>query len=174
MPPSYDPALNVLYIGTSVTSPAPKFLLGGVDKQHLYHNSTLAIDATRASSGGITSTWSITGTSIIPLSVCWLIPRWLRPERGHVDNPRIVSGERRAVITGIPGKTGIIYTLDRKTGEFLWARATNFQNVVRSIDGATGAAVVNPDALFTRPTTSVSSAPRPTEGKTGRRARTAL
>ena len=33
------------HIGTSVTSPAPKFLLGGSDLKHLYHNSTLALDA---------------------------------------------------------------------------------------------------------------------------------
>ncbi len=41
---SRDP--NLVYIGTSVTSPAPKFALDGNDKQYLYHNSTLAIDAT--------------------------------------------------------------------------------------------------------------------------------
>ena len=45
MVPSYDPALNLVYIGTSVTSPAPKLFLGGIDKKHLYHNSTLALDA---------------------------------------------------------------------------------------------------------------------------------
>ena len=45
MVPSYDPALNLVYVGTSVTSPAPKFLLGGAENQHLYHNSTLALDA---------------------------------------------------------------------------------------------------------------------------------
>ena len=45
MVPSYDPELNLIYIGTSVTSPAPKFMLGGNDKQHLYHNSTLALNA---------------------------------------------------------------------------------------------------------------------------------
>ena len=44
MAPSYDPALNLVYVGTSVTSPAPKFMLGGVENQHLYHNSTLALD----------------------------------------------------------------------------------------------------------------------------------
>ncbi len=44
MAPSYDPALGLVYIGTSVTSPAPKFLLGGVENKHLYHNSTLALD----------------------------------------------------------------------------------------------------------------------------------
>ena len=45
MVPSFDPALNLIYIGTSVTSPAPKFMLGGIDNKHLYHNSTLALDA---------------------------------------------------------------------------------------------------------------------------------
>jgi alcohol dehydrogenase (cytochrome c) len=45
MVPSYDPVLNLVIVGTSVTIPAPKFLLGGNDKEHLYHNSTLAIDA---------------------------------------------------------------------------------------------------------------------------------
>ena len=44
MPPSYDPELRLIYQGTSVTSPAPKFMLGGVDNEHLYHNSTLALD----------------------------------------------------------------------------------------------------------------------------------
>ena len=47
------------------------------------------------------------------------------------------------MITGIPGKTGIVYTLDRETGEFLWARPTVFQNVVSDIDGATGKVTVN-------------------------------
>ena len=45
MVPSFDPALNLVYIGTSVTSPAPKFLIGGIENTHLYHNSTLALDA---------------------------------------------------------------------------------------------------------------------------------
>ena len=44
MAPSLDPALNLLYIRTSVRSPAPKFMLGGADLTHLYHHSTLALD----------------------------------------------------------------------------------------------------------------------------------
>ena len=44
MAPSYDPELELLILGTSVTSPAPKFLLGGHEKRHLYHNSTLALE----------------------------------------------------------------------------------------------------------------------------------
>ena len=74
------------------------------------------------------------------------------PDRTEVAwiNPRLKPGERRKVITGIPGKTGIVYTLDRQTGEFLWARPTNFQNVVSRIDGATGVVTVNPESLFTK------------------------
>jgi alcohol dehydrogenase (cytochrome c) len=64
-------------------------------------------------------------------------------------NPRIKPGEERKVVTGIPGKTGIVYTIDRRTGEFLWARPTVMQNVITKIDGATGKAHVNPETLFT-------------------------
>ena len=63
-------------------------------------------------------------------------------------SPDIRAGQSYKVITGIPGKTGIIYTLDRRTGKFLWARPTFFQNVVESIDGRTGAVKVAPSALF--------------------------
>jgi alcohol dehydrogenase (cytochrome c) len=59
-------------------------------------------------------------------------------------------GERRKVLSGIPGKTGIIYTLDRATGEFLWARPTVSQNVVKAIDPATGGVIINED-LMARP-----------------------
>jgi alcohol dehydrogenase (cytochrome c) len=64
-------------------------------------------------------------------------------------NPRLRVGERRRVMTGIPGKTGIAYTLDRETGEFLWARPTVEQNVIADIDGATGTVTVNPEMIFT-------------------------
>jgi alcohol dehydrogenase (cytochrome c) len=150
MPPSYDPELNLVYFGTSVTIPAPKFALGGNDNQHLYHNSTLALDA---------------NTGKIVWHYQHLIDHWdldhpferllvetaVSPDASEVPwiNPRVKPGERRKVITGIPGKTGLVYTLDRRTGEFLWARPTVMQNVVSRIDGTTGKATVNPQALFT-------------------------
>ena len=40
--------------------------------------------------------------------------------------------------------------LDRKTGEFLWARPTVFQNVISNIDGNTGAVTVNGEVTFSR------------------------
>jgi alcohol dehydrogenase (cytochrome c) len=75
------------------------------------------------------------------------------------------SGERRAVLTGIPGKTGLIYTLDRATGEFLWARPTITQNVVASIDDATGRAEIAADTLFTAKGQTVFVCPSSNGGK---------
>ena len=66
MAPSYDPELNLLYVGTSVTSPAPKFLLGGADNRHLYHNSTLALDgATGAVSENSEVVFSAEGQEVL-------------------------------------------------------------------------------------------------------------
>ena len=54
------------------------------------------------------------------------------PDADSVDwiNPNIVSNESRKLITGVPGKTGIVWTLDAATGEFLWAKETSYQNVI--------------------------------------------
>ena len=95
MVPSYDPALDLVYLGTSVTSPAPKFMLGGVDNQHLYHNATL----------------------------------------------------------------------DRATGEFLWATPTVLQNVISGIDGVTGAVTENAEVTFTAVGQQVFACPTWNGGK---------
>ena len=148
MPPSHDPELNLLFIGTSVTS--PKFMLAGNDYDYLYRNSTLALDG---DTGEIVwyyqhnvDHWDLdhpferllveTAVTPDPAAVSWI-------------NPALRPGETRKVVTGVPGKTGIVYTLDRETGEVLWATPTVVQNVVENIDGATGAVAVNPEMLFT-------------------------
>ncbi|MEQ1758800.1 MAG: PQQ-binding-like beta-propeller repeat protein [Vicinamibacterales bacterium] len=151
MVPSYDPELNLIFIGTSVTSPAPKYLLGGNNNTHLYHNCTLAIDPDTGKVvwyyQHLVDHWDLdhpferliveTAVSPNPAAVRWI-------------NPRLRAGERRKVITGVPGKTGVVYTLDAKTGEFLWATPTILQTVISSIDGATGKVSVNPEMLFTK------------------------
>jgi alcohol dehydrogenase (cytochrome c) len=150
MVPSYDPELNQLYIGTSVTSPAPKFMLAGNDKTYLYHNSTLALDADTGKIvwyfQHVVDNWDLDH----PFERM-IVDAPLAPDSSAVQwiNPRVRPGEVRRVITGIPGKTGIVYTLDRKTGQFLWARETTRQNVVASINTESGAATVNPNTLFT-------------------------
>jgi alcohol dehydrogenase (cytochrome c) len=152
MVPSYDPELRRLYVGTSVTAPAPKFRLAGNDEQYLYHNSTLALDIDTGRIvwyfQHVVDHWDLdhpferllvdTETAPDPAAVKWI-------------NPRVRPGELRKVITGIPGKTGIVYTIDRDTGQFLWARETVQQNVIADINVESGAATVNPEKLFTAP-----------------------
>ena len=166
MVPSYDPELNLIYIGTSVTSPAPKFLLGGVDNKHLYHNSTLALDADTGEIvwyyQHLNDHWDLdhpferllvdTVVAPDPSAVSWI-------------NPRLQPGEMRKVITGIPGKTGVVYTLDRETGEFLWATPTITQNVISDIDGATGVVTESSEVVFSAEGQEVLACPHASGGK---------
>jgi alcohol dehydrogenase (cytochrome c) len=150
MVPSYDPQLELLYVGTSVTSPAPKFFLGGVNNKHLFHNSTLALDV---ESGEIkwyyqhlNDHWDLDHPFERLLVDTVVAPD---PESVRWINPDLEPGEKRKVMTGIPGKTGLVYTLDRETGEFLWATPTIHQNVITHIDGKTGAVTENQEVVFT-------------------------
>lgn len=166
MVPSYDPALNLIYMGTSVTSPAPKFMLGGTDKKHLYHNSTLALNGDTGEIvwyyQHLVDHWDLdhpyerylvdTAVTPDPASVSWI-------------NPRLQPGEQRKVVTGIPGKTGVVYTLDRETGEFLWANPTVTQNVISDIDGATGEVSTNSEVVFTSVGQTVMACPSLSGGK---------
>ena len=166
MAPSYDPELNLVYVGTSVTSPAPKFLLGGADNRHLYHNSTLALDgdtgAIRWYYQHLNDHWDLdhpferllvdTAVAPDPSAVSWI-------------NPNLRPGEMRRVVTGIPGKTGVVYTLDRATGEFLWATPTITQNVISGIDGATGAVSENSEVVFSAEGQEVLTCPSYFGGK---------
>jgi PQQ-dependent dehydrogenase (methanol/ethanol family) len=165
MVPSYDPELNLIYVGTSVSSPAPKFLLGGVNNKHLYHNSTLAIDADTGKIvwhyQHVVDHWDLDH----PFERL-LVDTVVAPNAAEVRwiNPNVKPGERRKVITGVPGKTGLVYTLDRQTGEFLWARPTVLQTVISNIDGD-GTVTVNPETLFQKPGDSAFICPNTNGGK---------
>ncbi len=98
-----------VYIGTSLTSPAPKFMLGGITNKHLYHNSTLALDADTGEImwyyQHLNDHWDLdhpferllVDTAVTPdaTAVHWI-------------NPRLQPGEMRKVITGCP----ISYAVD--------------------------------------------------------------
>jgi alcohol dehydrogenase (cytochrome c) len=56
-------------------------------------------------------------------------------------------GKPRKTLTGVPCKTGIAWSFDAATGEFLWARATNEQNIVAKIDPK-GLVTVNEDVVL--------------------------
>ena len=89
-----------------------------------------------------------------------------------MDQSQDEAGRATQGVTGIPGKTGVVYTLDRQTGEFLWARPTIMQNVIKGIDGATGVVTVNPEAMFSRLGETKMICPARRAARTGRQART--
>ena len=146
---SYDPQLDLIYWGTSVPAPSPEVLRGSGAGSLLYSNSTLAL---RADTGELAwyfqhlprDNWDLDH----PFERI-LVDLEMEPdeEAAWSINPALERGERRRVMTGFPGKTAILWTLDRETGEFLWARETVFQNVITHIDAHTGTVTVNEEVI---------------------------
>lgn len=162
---SYDPELKLIYMGTSVSAPAPKISLAGPDHDYLYHNSTLALDVT---TGRIVwhyqhmvDHWDLDHTF-----ARMLVDQEVAPDPAAVAwmAPDIEPGRVYRTLTGIPGKPGIVTTLDRETGRFLWARPTVRQTVIESIDGATGRARLNPATVPLAYGTEHEVCPGPTGG----------
>ena len=137
---SYDPTLNLVYWGTGPPAPLPETLRGAGKADLLFTNSTLALNPDTGTMEWYfqhlpRDNWDLdhvferiiveTEVSPDPEAVPWISPN-LRP------------GEPRKVITGVPGKTGLIWTLDAATGEFLWARPTVYQNIMTGLDLETG------------------------------------
>ena len=150
MPASYDADLDLIYIGIAVPIPWGTIQRDTQGGDVLYTNSTLAIDAKTGEiewyfqhiPGG---NWDqdhpyerlIVETDVIPdpESVSWINPD--------------ISNERRKVITGVPGKPGIVWTLDAATGDFLWAKETNYQNVIVGVDIPNRKGITNPELDIT-------------------------
>jgi PQQ-dependent dehydrogenase (methanol/ethanol family) len=148
-PGSYDPELKLLYWGTSIPAPANELIRGTVGADMLFTNSTLALDPHSGKTVWYFQHLPRDNWDLDHVYERILVDSDVRPDGKHVwvANPRARSGARRKLLTGIPGKTGIVWTLDRATGEFLWARETVQQNVVRAIDPATGKVTVNEDVI---------------------------
>ena len=47
---------------------------------------------------------------------------------------RGVSGKSRRTLTGVPCKLGVMWSFDAAKGDFLWAKSTIYQNLVKGID----------------------------------------
>ena len=142
---SYDPLLDLVYWGTGPPAPLPETLRGAGKADLLFTNSTLALDP---DTGAMTwyfqhlprDNWDLdhvfermiveTEVSPNPAEVPWI-------------SPDVRQGERRKVITGVPGKTGLIWTLDAATGKFLWARPTVYQNIMTGLNPETGRPIID-------------------------------
>jgi len=143
--PAYDPELRLLYWGTSVPAPSLEVLRGTQGLDVLFSNATLALDVGTGRRRWHYQHLPRDNWDLDHVYERMLVDIEVRPDPASVRwiNPALRPGERRSVVTGIPGKTGIVYTLDRSTGEFLWARETLYQNVVRDIDVRTGRVIIN-------------------------------
>jgi alcohol dehydrogenase (cytochrome c) len=126
---SYDPELNLVFEGTGGPIPHSEIARGTGDGALLYTDSTLALDVD-------------TG------KIVWyrqFLPRdnW---NLDHVFEQVLVdinvgNQMRKALVT--IGKPGIIWALDRRTGDLLWTRETTYQNVVKQIDPVSGKVTIN-------------------------------
>ena len=137
----YDPDQNLVFMGVGQPYPwnaeigglSPKSPDPNVTNDALYTDSTLAIDP---NTGELKWYHQYLKNDTLDLDYVY--------ERLLVDLP--VNGEeRKQVVT--TGKLGIIESLDRTTGDWLWARETVPQNVVASIDPVTGAKTINQEAM---------------------------
>jgi alcohol dehydrogenase (cytochrome c) len=127
---SYDPELGLVYWTTASAYPYPELHKGTGSGSLLYSNSILALDAD-------------TG------AIRWFFQMQPRDnfDMDHQDNPILadveIGGQLRKAIF-LLGKPGILWALDRESGEYLWhQQLVAFQNLYQGIDSATGAITMN-------------------------------
>lgn len=146
---SYDPETNLVYWGTSVPSPHPEIVRGSGNAKLLYSNSTIALDPDTGRLAWYYQNFPRDNWDLDHPFERMLVDVPLNPDRKEVwrINPDAKRGELRKVLTGVPGKTGMIWTLDRATGQFLWATPTVFQNVIADIDPRTGEVTLDERAI---------------------------
>src|SRR5688572_390389 len=125
---SYDPVLNLTYWGTAQAKPWMT-LTRGTEDDALFTSTTLAIDVTTGKKA-----WHFQHAPAEALDLDVVFERVL------VD-----SGGKNLVLT--IGKDGILWKLDRKTGQYLGHKETVFQNVWEGFDPKSGRPKYRSDIL---------------------------
>jgi len=121
IPGSYDPELDLFFIGTAQAKPWVAASRGmSTDQDALYTNSTLALNPT---TGQVEWYFQHVPAESLDLDSVF--------ERVLID----VDGRPLLYTTG---KDGLLWKLDRRTGTFLDLRETVFQDVFETIDRETG------------------------------------
>jgi alcohol dehydrogenase (cytochrome c) len=142
---TYDPALDLVYYGSSGAGPASEVQRGTIGGTMAGTNTRWAV---RPRTGEIVwrhqtlprDNWDQECTFEMMVIDSPVNPDASAPGMLAV-NPDARRGMRKT-LTGVPCKTGIAWSFDAETGEFLWARETVEQNIVSRIDGK-GAVSVN-------------------------------
>jgi alcohol dehydrogenase (cytochrome c) len=68
--------------------------------------------------------------------------------KGMMAIGRKAATASRRTLTGVPCKTSILWSFDAAKGDFLWAKSTVFQNLVKDIDSK-GKVTPNPEMFMT-------------------------
>jgi alcohol dehydrogenase (cytochrome c) len=68
--------------------------------------------------------------------------------KGMMATSRGAASASRRTLTGVPCKTSIMWSFDAAKGDFLWAKSTVYQNLVKDID-AKGQVTANPEMFMT-------------------------
>src|SRR5580704_2433223 len=124
---SFDPDLNLTYWGVAQAKPWMQ-VSRGTKGAALYSTSTLAL---RPDDGKLAWYFQHVQGETLDMDVVY--------ERVLVD-----IGDRKTLFT--IGKDGILWKLDRKTGEFIGAKETIFQNIF-NLNEKTGKLAYRPDIL---------------------------
>jgi alcohol dehydrogenase (cytochrome c) len=146
---TYDPELDLVYYGSSGVGPAseaqrnmPGATMAGTDTRF----------AVRPRTGEVVwkhqvlprDNWDQECTFEMMIINTLVNPS---PAAGMLSiNPDARRGPRKT-LTGVPCKTGIAWSFDAATGEFLWAKPTTEQNLVARIDPK-GKVTVNEDVVL--------------------------
>ena len=115
---SYDPELGLVFWGTGPPSPLPEPLRGSGKADLLYTNSTLALDPQTGELVWYFQHLPRDNWDLDHVFERFIVETEVSPDPAEVPwiHPDLVPGETRKVITGIPGKTGLVWTLDAATG----------------------------------------------------------
>ena len=134
--PTYDPELNIVYVGTAQTYNAATLVTvrpgatGLSNNDGLYSNTTLALNP---DTGKLIWHYQHFNGEVWDLD--WSFERTLMTLK--------VDGKDRKVVA-TAGKLGIFDILDRKTGEYLFSRDMGYQTLVKEIDKKTGRKIIDP------------------------------
>ena len=142
---SYDPELDLVYWGTGPPAPLPEKLRGAGKADLLFTNSTLALDPDTGEMAWYFQHLPRDNWDLDHVFERMIVETTISPNPNEVPwiNPGVQPGETRKVITGIPGKTGLVWTLDAATGQFLWAKPTVYQNIMTGLNLQTGRPMID-------------------------------
>ena len=142
---SYDPLLDLVYWGTGPPAPLPEKLRGAGKADLLFTNSTLALNPDTGEMSWYFQHLPRDNWDLDHVFERMIVETEVSPNPAEVPwiSPDLQPGTRRKVITGVPGKTGLIWTLDATTGKFLWARPTVHQNIMTGLDLRTGRPIID-------------------------------